>query len=1026
MPSASKRNSKSMFDTFPAGKKFAIFLTTILLIASIICFNVPSGLAFFAILFIIPLFWKSPEDQDPINGMMTFDSRAWKTAQYMDILKKDYRSHIFSPLVMLGFGPPEDDTHKDLQAHMFSPPTRLSAYWAIGFGICMSSIDYLIHDYVRPLWDSDFMIPVWVSMAVSALCYFMILQVITAANRYHRATLLSGVDHTPAVMFNKIPRNGSFVKAAMQGFFTALIGGGIALGVSMATMIAIEPLNAVKTYILIGIAVLTVSLFVYGMFRNLTKVYREEFDKQIQARDKWNDIWEFKNKLIPYFEMEVPVPGQPGKPGGPPEGYPEPEPHVWAATFSYPMNGRFTDYAGDADLISPSIANQEMVVITPIPRRNNQGESIEGTVSAEGFRVWWSDEYISVSDLLVERDITEEQKNIAIRANIVEPLASIKGINRCIMHSYSMMTAEDSPIQIMRVSVVAPEGVTDSDFTSKISKIRNALGVAWVRAKSRVDHNGRTVIDIFVGNGSPNNPEVIFPRGIKASWYKKELLSVDWEYSFAMNKVVSPEGKSPSVMLSKDVMGTSNQIVFDIPAGISMNTIRKAAAEGLKTTSGNNFLEVHQGITDEKKMSRKEKREISNYIKKNNGSVSQFTAVASPTHPLEKVFLFSEYKDKLITGREPGVTKIAWSPGVKSNGSLATHDFNKDMPHLVLAGSSGSGKSVLIYSMICQLIANNGPEDLQIWIIDPKIGYQNFEGLDSVTRYVDSWTPSEDFFTNVRDLFREAAEEMKRRNGIFRFAQRDGYAPADSESIDKLAVARRIGIEQGPMPDGSPNPLIQPYIFIIIDEAAMLFAGASDPETKELQKEILYYAVKLARESRSAGIHMLISTQYPTKESIPTIIKQQSGRLGLKTQDQIASKVIIDEPGLEDLELKGEGMLLEGSEKHVFRGFLLEEDGLDEHSMSEIIANTPRVEQHTTQTAVPGSGQEEYVDMPEPDSSVFGGWDKATTEAARRLKLDMNSGKEGKDPYKKIKDKLDSMSDEEFDNLTLEEFKKMF
>ena len=119
-------------------------------------------------------------------------------------------------------------------------------------------------------------------------------------------------------------------------------------------------------------------------------------------------------------------------------------------------------------------------------------------------------------------------------------------------------------------------------------------------------------------------------------------------------------------------------------------------------------------------------------------------------------------------------------------------------------------------------------------------------------------------------------------------------------------------------------------------------------------------------------------------------------------------------------------MLLEGSEKHVFRGFLLEEDGLDEHSMSEIIANTPRVEQQTTQTAVPGSGQEDYVDMPEPDSSVFGGWDKATTEAAKRLKLDMNSGKEGKDPYKKIKDKLDSMSDEEFDNLTLEEFKKMF
>lgn len=1016
------RNQRSMFDTFPAGKKFAIFLTVIVCIASVFVFNVPSGMALFAALFIVPTLWKSPEDQDPINGMMAFDSRAWKVAQYMDILKKDHRSHIFSPIVMLGFGPPEDDVHKDLQAHFFSPPTRLSAYWALGFGICLSAIDFLISPYIYPLWDSNFQLPVWVTMPVSALFYFMMFQVLTATNRYHRATLLSGVDHTPAVMFNKIPKQGAGKKAVIQGIVTSLIVGTISIVASLALITAVEPLGQRKIYIFSGVGILIFSVFVFGVFRSLTRVYREEFMFQVERRDAWNDTWEFKNKLIPYFEMEVPVPGEPGKPGGPPEGSPVPEPHVWVATFSYPMNGRFIDYANDSKSIEPSIPNAEMIAISPIPRRNNQGESIEGTVSSEGFRVWWSDEYVGINEILTERDITEQQLNVAIRAVIVEPLASIKQINRCIMHSFAMMTAEESPIQIMRVSVVAPEGVTDSNFTSNIGKIKSALGVAWVRAKSRVDGNGRTVIDLFIGNGSPNNPDIVFPRGIQASWYKKELLSVDWEYSFAINKVLSPEGVAPSMMLSKDVMGTSNQIVFDIPAGVSMNTINKAI-DGLKTTSGNNFLEIHSGITDEKNFSRKEKREISTYIKKNNGSVSQFTAVASPTHPLEKVFLFSEYKDQLITGREPGVTKIAWSPGVKSNGSLATHDFNKDMPHLVLAGSSGAGKSVLIYSMICQLISNNGPEDLQIWIIDPKIGYQLFEGLDSVTRYVDSWTPSEDFFTNVRDLFREAAEEMKRRNGIFRFAQRDGYAPEGSESIDKLAVARRIGIEQGPLPDGSPNPLVQPYIFIIIDEAAMLFAGATDDETKNLQKEILYYAVKLARESRSAGIHMLISTQYPTKESIPTIIKQQSGRLGLKTQDQIASKVIIDQPGLEDLTLKGEGLLLEGSETHTFRGFLLEDDGFNEHSMTEIIRNTPRVDNPTTITNVPGRSGKGTIDMPEPDSTIFGSWD-SVSEASKRLKLDMSDAK-AHDPLKKISEIIDSMSDEEFDKMSLEDFKKM-
>ena len=227
------------------------------------------------------------------------------------------------------------------------------------------------------------------------------------------------------------------------------------------------------------------------------------------------------------------------------------------------------------------------------------------------------------------------------------------------------------------------------------------------------------------------------------------------------------------------------------------------------------------------------------------------------------------------------------------------------------------------------------------------------------------------------------------------------------------------------MPDGSPNPLVNPYVFIIVDEAAMLFAGATDPETKELQKEILYYAVKLARESRSAGIHMLISTQYPTKESIPTIIKQQSGRLGLQTQDQIASKVIIDEPGLENLTLKGEGMLIEGSDKRTFRGFLLEDDGFDEHSMTEILNSVPKavVGGNVTKAAGAPTTEGGYIDMPEVDTSIFNSWD--SEDAANALRVDLKQGKAGVEKFQKLTDYVNGLSDEDFENLTLEEFKKL-
>lgn len=1020
---AANNTGNGIFTAWSPLQVLGFWIILALTVSGAVFLAVPLGLTFFLLVFFLPMVWKDPDDvENPTRGQMIRGTTPYKIATFIKTMKKGkggQRSHIFSPINLLGFGPPEDDINKGLSASTFSPPGRMAAYWALGFAFCLSYLDRLVYPWVYPVRNKGIDYPVIVSQVVSVIFFFMAFQALNTARRYQLGSAMMGVTHTPAVMINKIPRN-TLIKSTLIG------NGVVGLATTAATLGIVYLLSSSIKEIVWGevwmwAVMFGVSVGIFYQFRMMTKEYRKDFDFQVSRREFWSNVYAFQGMKEPFFEMEVPVPGEPGKPGGPPEGEEPGEPHVWAATFSYPTNGNYSVYHADAPLISPSLPNGEMVAITPIPKKDpTTGRTIPGTVSDDGFRVWWSDQNIPLSLLLTSPDITPEQKGVAVSATILEPLAGIKGIGRCIMHSYSSMTAPESKVNIMKLVVVPPNGVVEKSFMDKIPQIESALGVKWVRVDSSIDRNGRKVIELYIGNGGPNSPDIVYPKGMAASRFRKKLITVDWRYNFHVNKISSPNG-SPELILSKAATERSDELVFDIPAGVSYNIIKKNA-DNLKTTSGNTYIELHEGITGKKDFTSGESKEVDRFMK-NKGSNAQFTAIVAPQHPLDEMFLFSNYKDRLISGREKGVAKISWSPGVRSNGSLAKHSFASDMAHLIVAGSSGSGKSVLIYSMLCQLIANNNPEDVQIWLVDPKVGFKYFQFVDNVTRYVDSWTPSEDFFGNVRDLLHDAVEEMKRRNRIFRFS--------DSEDpIDKLAVARKEGIKQGPLPDGSPNPLINPYIIIVIDEVAMLFADAPDKESKELQVEILYYASKLARESRSAGIHCLFATQYPTKQSLPPLIKQQSGRIGLQTQDAVASKVIIDQPGLEEPHLKaikGSGKVLEKGTFYDFRGFLLEDDSSDEHSMMDIINSAPRrdydpdIDGDVVADGASTSSGSTYMDIPDPEATIFHDWDSGAGKSGSKKAYE--SGKA--DKVKSLLDGLENMSDAEFEALTLDDFRSM-
>lgn len=275
--------------------------------------------------------------------------------------------------------------------------------------------------------------------------------------------------------------------------------------------------------------------------------------------------------------------------------------------------------------------------------------------------------------------------------------------------------------------------------------------------------------------------------------------------------------------------------------------------------------------------------------------------------------------------------------------------------------------SVVVQSMLTQLIHNNSPSDLRLWLCEPKIGLQRFKEFDVVDRMVDSWGPSEDFFANVADMFEDAVEEMLRRNKMLRSYSGKNTLP------EKLQQGRQIAFDEGPLPSGEPHPLDIPFIVIVIEECATVFADAPDKESKEAQSVIMYNAARIAREARSAGIFLVCLTQYPTNASIPSVIRNQMRRIGLACRNGMASRVVIEENGLETLRIKGTGMIKDGRNYRQFRGFYLQTGNVDKGEKNDLISSlksVPRKDGHVEEedSTMDLSGR---IFVPDPDHNIY-------------------------------------------------------
>ncbi|MCR5505462.1 MAG: DUF87 domain-containing protein [Bacilli bacterium] len=214
---------------------------------------------------------------------------------------------------------------------------------------------------------------------------------------------------------------------------------------------------------------------------------------------------------------------------------------------------------------------------------------------------------------------------------------------------------------------------------------------------------------------------------------------------------------------------------------------------------------------------------------------------------------------------------VAFGKDIK--GEIITADFN-DFPHILVSGTTGSGKSVFVHSIISSLIMRNSPDDLKLVLIDPKqVEMSIYKNIPHLL------CPVITDMKKAKVVMEKLAKEMNRRYGLFE----DSY----TRSIDEYnEYAKEEGKET------------LPFILVFIDEYADLV---------QTYKEVSQPVVSIAQKARAAGIHMLIATQRPSTDVITGVIKGNlPTRVALAVANQVDSVTIIGEGGAEKLLGRGD------------------------------------------------------------------------------------------------------------------------
>jgi len=274
-----------------------------------------------------------------------------------------------------------------------------------------------------------------------------------------------------------------------------------------------------------------------------------------------------------------------------------------------------------------------------------------------------------------------------------------------------------------------------------------------------------------------------------------------------------------------------------------------------------------------------------------------------PNHERDPVHLRNVLDNEDFPG---GKYRLPIALGEDTVGTPVIADLVR-MPHLLIAGTTGSGKSVSLNAMICSILFKAAPDEVKFLMIDPKrLELSAYEGIPHLLHPV---------VVNPKDasqVLRWAVLEMERRYRII-----SEVGAKNIEKFNKLAetapgkgddARRRVEQEEAGEGDKAPAAVMSaqgkmPYVVIIIDELADLMMAA--------QRNVEESLTRLAQMARAAGIHLILATQRPSVDVITGIIKANfPTRISFQVSSKVDSRTILDQLGAEHLLGMGDMLFL--------------------------------------------------------------------------------------------------------------------
>lgn len=226
------------------------------------------------------------------------------------------------------------------------------------------------------------------------------------------------------------------------------------------------------------------------------------------------------------------------------------------------------------------------------------------------------------------------------------------------------------------------------------------------------------------------------------------------------------------------------------------------------------------------------------------------------------------------------------------------------LPHLLIAGRTGTGKSVCLNALICSILMTRRPDEVRMLMIDPKM-----VELSGYGRLPHLMHPVVTDMRKAEAILAWAVEKMEERYALL---ARAGVRQLTSyNQLGEEELYNRLGISTDEEKQGIPVNL--PFIVIVADELADLMMTSG--------KEVEQHIIRLAQKSRAVGIHLILATQKPTVDVITGLIKSNlPARIAFQVASKTDSRVVLDESGADKLLGHGDMLLLSPGSSTLLRG----------------------------------------------------------------------------------------------------------